>query len=213
MVVPCYNGERFIAQTLESILSQTHENIECHRRGRSVPRTPPRPLCRQGVPERACPLHNRQENSVDVSRGAEIWGSRKRADVSWRSSIRTAGLLTRRLPRVTASASWTPTRRSPGLLWGCHFDRRGRVTSLARREYKGAQDVEDVLLFRPIYDYVSLQLCQSGPAFSNSGTQSLQHAERTMVTQDLGIARQRIVVSAGQGFLRSALDRSLRPLP
>ena len=28
MVVPCYNGERYIAQTLEAILSQTHEDIE-----------------------------------------------------------------------------------------------------------------------------------------------------------------------------------------
>ena len=28
VVVPCYNGERYIAQTLEAILSQTHEDIE-----------------------------------------------------------------------------------------------------------------------------------------------------------------------------------------
>ena len=154
VVVPCYNGERFIAQTLESILSQTHENIEIIVVDDGS--TDATPAIVQGVPDERV-RYLRQENAgVSEARnlGLSKAGGRLVAFVD-SDDLLTPDFLESRIGFLDSH---------PGFQGCCGavtlIDEDG--TSLPG-EYKGAQDVEDVLLFRP-----STITCPSNYVFRTS---------------------------------------------
>ena len=154
VVVPCYNGERFIAQTLESILSQTHENIEIIVVDDGS--TDATPAIVQGVPDERV-RYLRQENA-DVSKarnsGLSKAGGRLVVFID-SDDLLTPDFLESRIGFLDSHPEFQGCCGAVTLI-----DEDG--TSLPG-EYRGAQDVEDVLFFRP-----STITCPSNYVFRTS---------------------------------------------
>ena len=140
VVVPCYNSGRHIAQTLDSILSQTHEDIEVIVVDDGS--TDATPAIVQGLPDERIHYVRKENSGVSEARNLGL----SKAGGSFVAFVDSDDLLTSDFLelRVRFLDSHTDFQGCCGAV--SLIDEDGQSLP---GEFQGAQDVEDVLLFRP----------------------------------------------------------------
>ena len=154
VVVPCYNSERYIAQTLASILSQTHQNIEVIVVDDGS--TDATPAIVKGLEDERVTYLLKENSGVSEARNLGL----SHAGGGFVAFVDSDDLL----PPDFLELRVGFLGAHPGFQGCC-----GAVTLIDEDgeslpgEFKGAKDVEDVLLFRP-----STMACPSNYLFRTS---------------------------------------------
>ncbi len=154
VVVPCYNSERYVAHTLRSILSQTHEDIEVIVVDDGS--TDATPAIVQELSDERVIYHRKENSGVSEARNLGL----SRASGAFVSFVDSDDLL----PPDFLELRIGFLDSHPDFQGCCGaiklIDKDGGSLP---GEFQGAKDVEDVLLFRP-----STMACPSNYLFRTS---------------------------------------------